>query len=70
MNAQQYSYDCNGNLTGDGTWAYTYDPENRLITAVKGTSVSATYAYDPLGRRNHKSGNGVTETYFLDDGEK
>ena len=27
------------------------------------------YAYDPLGRRTHKSGTGVTETYFLDDGD-
>ena len=34
-NAQQYSYDCNGNLTGDGTWSYAYDAENRLITANK-----------------------------------
>ncbi|HTS15961.1 MAG TPA: RHS repeat-associated core domain-containing protein [Verrucomicrobiae bacterium] len=69
-NAQQYSYDCNGNLTGDGTWSYAYDPENRLITAGKtsGGTVSATYAYDPLGRRTHKSGTGVTETYFLSDG--
>jgi len=69
-NAQQYSYDCNGNLTGDGTWSYAYDPENRLITANKtsGGTVAATYAYDPLGRRTHKSGTGVTETYFLSDG--
>ena len=70
-NAQQYSYDCNGNLTGDGTWTYAYDPENRMITANKtsGGTVAATYAYDPLGRRNHKSGTGVTETYFLDSGQ-
>jgi len=69
-NAQQYSYDCNGNLTGDGTWSYAYDSENRLITAGKtsGGTVAATYAYDPLGRRTHKSGTGVTETYFLSDG--
>jgi len=25
--------------------------------------------YDPLGRRTHKSGTGVTERYFLDDGD-
>ncbi len=49
---------------------FAYDPENRLITANKtsGGTVAATYAYDPMGRRNHKSGTGVTETYFLDDG--
>jgi len=70
-NAQQYSYDCNGNLTGDGTWAYAYDPENRLITANKttGGTVAATYAYDPLGRRVEKSGTGVSTTFYIDDGE-
>jgi hypothetical protein len=26
------------------------------------------YAYDPLGRRNEKSGTGVTQTYYLSDG--
>jgi RHS repeat-associated protein len=71
---QNFSYDLNGNLTGGtiagAAWTYAYDPENRLITANKtsGGPVSATYAYDPLGRRTHKSGTGVTETYFLDDG--
>jgi RHS repeat-associated protein len=70
-NAQQYSYDCNGNLTGDGTWAYAYDPENRMVSAAKtsGGTVTAAYAYDPMGRRTKKSGTGVTGTYFLDDGQ-
>jgi RHS repeat-associated protein len=69
--AQQYSYDCNGNLTGDGTWSYVYDQENRMLSAAKtaGGTVSASYAYDTLGRRTHKSGTGVTESYFLNDGE-
>ncbi len=40
----------------------------RLLTATA-PGLSAAYAYDPLGRRNHKSGTGVTETYFLDDGD-
>ena len=74
-------YDNNANLKsgaldGVSTWFFTYDPENRLMTActppVSSTCpspvVSATYAYDPLGRRTHKSGTGVTETYFLSDG--
>ena len=79
-------YDANGNLTsgniglsGSGSWGFTYDPENRLMTACMPSlgaggscpspTVSASYAYDPLGRRTHKSGTGVTETYFLDDGD-
>jgi RHS repeat-associated protein len=71
---KSFIYDANGNmLTGTiagAAWAMTYDPENRMLTAGKttGGTVAATYAYDPLGRRNAKSGTGVTATYFLDDG--
>jgi len=61
------SYDGNGNLTGDGTYTFAYDPENRLVTAAK-SSLAAVYAYDPLGRREEKSGTGVTATVFLQDG--
>jgi RHS repeat-associated protein len=65
-----YSYDGNGNLTADGTWTLGYDAENRLLAAAKttGGTVGASYVYDSLGRRVHKSGTGVTETFFLDDG--
>ena len=28
-----FAYDANGNLTSDGSSTYTYDPENRLLTA-------------------------------------
>jgi RHS repeat-associated protein len=68
--AQGLSYDCNGNLTFDGLFAYTYDAENRLLTANKtaGGMIAANYLYDPLGRRTEKSGTGVTTTYFLNDG--
>jgi RHS repeat-associated protein len=68
--AQGLSYDCNGNLTFDGTYTYTYDSENHLLTAHTsvGSNISASYLYDPLGRRTEKSGHGVTTTYFLNDG--
>jgi hypothetical protein len=68
--AQGLSYDCNGNLTFDGTYNYTYDSENHLLTAHTsvGSNISASYLYDPLGRRTEKSGHGVTQTYFLNDG--
>ena len=71
VNGTPFGYDADGNLTSDGTWSFIYDADNRLSTANKtaGGTVSATYAYDPLGRRNHKSGTGVTETYFLNDGD-
>ncbi|HJT92193.1 MAG TPA: RHS repeat-associated core domain-containing protein, partial [Mycobacterium sp.] len=65
--AQGLSYDCNGNLTFDGTYTFTYDAENRLLTASK-TGLAAAYAYDPLGRRTKKSGTGVTTAYYLSEG--
>ncbi len=65
--AQTLTYDGNANLTGDGTWTHGYDVENHLLTASK-SGVSAVYAYDPLGRRTQKSGTGVTQTFFLQDG--
>ena len=43
-----FSYDANGNLTGDGTNALTYDIENRLVAASGG--YTAGLRYDPLGR--------------------
>ncbi|VTU27608.1 Cell wall-associated polypeptide CWBP200 [Variovorax sp. PBL-H6] len=43
------SYDANGNLTGDGTWSYGYDLDNRLKTASK-TGTAASLAYDAEGR--------------------
>ncbi|MBI3677515.1 MAG: RHS repeat protein, partial [Proteobacteria bacterium] len=61
VGAATLSYDTRGNLTGDGTWTYAFDAENRLLTANKaGGTVAATYAYDVLGRRTKKSGAGVT----------
>ncbi len=52
--AEAISYDCSGNLTGDGVLTLTYDPENRLMTAAK-SGMSASYLYDPLGRRTTKT---------------
>lgn len=63
-----YSYDNNGNLTNDGNNTYTYDAENRLMTANR-TSVSVSYQYDPFGRRISKNVNG-TITKYLYDGDQ
>ena len=61
------AYDPNGNLTSDGSFAYAYDAENRLITA-SGNGMAAAYAYDPLGRRVASTVNG-SATFFLHDGD-
>ena len=55
-------YDARGNLTFDGVRSFTYDSENRLITASGPATASLTY--DPLGRLDQTVINGVT-TQFL-----
>jgi RHS repeat-associated protein len=65
FNGTPQTYDPNGNLTNDGTNAYSWDARNHL-TAIAGAS-SATFAYDPFGRRDLKTINGVS-TQFLYDG--
>jgi YD repeat-containing protein len=61
-----YGYDANGNLTSDGVWTYGYDSENRLVSAKRtaAPAVTATYGYDPLGRRRTKTVNGVVTRYL------
>lgn len=61
-----FGYDANGNLTSDGTNAYVYDIENRLVTASGGHT--ATLRYDPLGRLYEVVGTSGT-TRFLNDGD-
>lgn len=58
-----FTYDTRGNLTNDGTNAYTYTAENLLKTAPS----SMTLAYDPLGRLYETVKSPVT-TRFLYDG--
>ncbi|MBA4182342.1 MAG: type IV secretion protein Rhs, partial [Anaerolinea sp.] len=56
---QVFTYDDDGNLSGDGLWDYQYDAENRLVRMAT-TSVAATagypnkvmqFRYDYMGRR-------------------
>ncbi len=57
-------YDANGNTINDGNHIYTYDYENHLLTVDGG--VTATYAYDALGRRIQKITPGGTVNYYFD----
>jgi RHS repeat-associated protein len=61
------TYDNNGNLTNDGKNTYQWDARNRLIGMSGGTT--ASFAYDPLGRRVSKTING-TSTQFTYDGNE
>lgn len=63
-----FSYDANGNLTGDGSSAYVYDIENRLVNASGATA--ANLRYDPLGRLYETSGGAGGTTRFLYGGDE
>ncbi len=63
-------FDNRGNLTYDGTRTFTYDVENRLLTATSTTS-NVKLVYDPLGRlAQYSTDGGATYTDFLYDGVK
>jgi RHS repeat-associated protein len=62
-----FQYDANGNLISDGSNAYVYDAENRLVSATGGHV--ATLSYDPLGRLWQVAAPSGT-TRFLYDGDR
>lgn len=72
----QLTHDANGNLAtkenvADSTdrTEYTWDARNRLVGIVRreaGQTVTASFAYDPLGRRVHKTVDGHTVQYLYD----
>ena len=49
--------------TGPGTVTYSWDARNRL-TGISAPGLTASFSYDPLGRRSTKTLNG-TATSFL-----
>jgi len=71
-----WSFDANGNLqrkedtVNNIIETYTYDVRNRLSgynKTINGTSTTtATYAYDPFGRRINKTVDGVETRYIYD----
>jgi len=63
---QTLTYDLNGNLTGDGVNAYTWNARGQL-TSISGPGWNATFQYDAARRRVGKTVNSVT-TAFLYDG--
>jgi len=62
-----YSYDAVGDLLNDGTTAYTYDSESRIISATNSTSGTSTYLYDADGRRIRKTTTAGGTVDFLYD---
>ena len=72
-----YTYDSNGNTLSKtdstGTTNYTWDFENRLTqVTLPGTGGTATFKYNPFGRRIQKvftQGTNTTTTNYLYDGD-
>ncbi len=63
-----FSYDANGNLTGDGIHTYTWDAEGRLAS-LDGTSNSETYDAGDRRVEQIKSGT-YTEVLYAPNGAK
>jgi RHS repeat-associated protein len=57
------TYDLNGNLATDGAATYTWDARDRLAATSAG---SATFQYDPLGRRTRKIVSATTRRFHYD----
>ena len=75
LEPDNFTYDADGNLLGDGVWNYTWDAENRLIkmetVETRGESMPVqklNFTYDYMGRRTTKGVldlAGDNETYIL-----
>ena len=69
------AYDPDGNMLTNGPWAYTWDAENRLASAVSNGVLLVTNVYDHQSRRIRKSvyatsdlGSPISDIRFLYDG--
>jgi RHS repeat-associated protein len=62
--AATLTYDAKGNLTSDGSVNFTFDSENKLISA--SGAKSATLAYDPLNRLRQVVDPGKTSRFMYD----
>ncbi|HZM74343.1 MAG TPA: RHS repeat-associated core domain-containing protein [Candidatus Limnocylindrales bacterium] len=63
--ATTFTYDDEGNLVGDGARTYTWNARNQL-TGVSGPGLTATFGYDPTGRRTSSTINGTARTFLYD----
>jgi RHS repeat-associated protein len=66
VGAASFSYDGRANLQSDGSTTYSYDAENRLLTA--SGAHTATLSYDPLGHL-FQIVSGSNTTQFLYSGD-
>ncbi len=60
-----FSYDGNGNMTGDGFRTFYYDSESRLTNVTVNNGWKAEFVYDGLGRRRIERDYSWTGTWSL-----
>jgi RHS repeat-associated protein len=56
------NYDANGNMLSSGSGSYAWDARNHLVSTLS----SASFQYDPFGRRVSKTASGATTNYLYD----
>ena len=67
VDARNFTYDANGNLTSDGENTFQYDVENRMVSRTDAAGNVATMWYDPLGRLYKvNSSNSADRNYVFD----
>lgn len=67
LNPARYAYDANGNTLSDPSGkSYTWDFENRLISATVPGTGTVNFKYDPFGRRIYKSSPTWTGAFLYD----
>jgi RHS repeat-associated protein len=66
QNPRTFSYDANGNITGDGTLTLIYDQNNQLVEVEQGANPLAEYVYNDLGQRVVKEAGANTTVYHYD----
>jgi RHS repeat-associated protein len=59
------TYDASGNLKTKGQTSYQWDVRDRLI-GIAGPNITASFSYDPSGRRTSRTVNGQYLTYQYD----
>jgi RHS repeat-associated protein len=66
-NSSTPSYDLDGNMTTNGVWSYTWDSENRLVSAASNGVTVVQNLYDHKSRRIAKITASTTTAFLYDD---
>jgi RHS repeat-associated protein len=66
VGSNNYSYDTNGNITGDGVYTYVWGDNNKIAQVKQGSTSVASFTYDALGRRDTMTAGGINKTFHYD----